>query len=238
MWFPLSKSIRGNADVRKLSSKYCPESQGASYTRPVNSPSSPSPDLYCVEIQRHPRDLGVTVILAATCELMARREALRLFPGYKHNLVLMQVFLARYAEIDWVSGRTIVVKQGRRPDVPPCVAAGTWCKRPFSNPRNLNFEANDKLGASDEFCHSNSEHLRQAGCRSREREEQRLRVVEFVHSREPIIPGLRDVVEMFRETGNWEETAARIGQRRCSSIRWRVREQGKQSMLESDICIT
>jgi hypothetical protein len=89
----------------------------------VYSESNSSPDLYSVEIQRHPKDLGVSVVLPATCELMARREALRLFPEYKHNLVLMEVHLAQYAEIDWDSGRSIVVKQRRRPVVPPCVAA-------------------------------------------------------------------------------------------------------------------
>ena len=84
---------------------------------------SPSPDLYCVEIQRHPKDLGISVVLPATCELMARREVLRLFPEFKYNLVLMQVYLARYVELDWDSGRSIVVKQRRRPEVPPCVSA-------------------------------------------------------------------------------------------------------------------
>ena len=54
---------------------------------------------------------------------MARCEVLRLFPEYKHSFPMMQVYLARYAEIDWDSGRSIVVKQRRRPVVPPCVAA-------------------------------------------------------------------------------------------------------------------
>ena len=43
-----------------------------------------------------------------------------------------------------------------------------WRKRPLSNPRNLPFEVDGEVGASDEFCHSNSEYLRQAGYRSRE----------------------------------------------------------------------
>lgn len=95
----------------------------------VYSKFSPSPELYCVEIQRHPQDLGISVVLPATCELMARHAVLRLFPEYKHSLVLMQVYLAQYAEIDWDSGRTIVVKQRRRPEVPPCVAAETKPER-------------------------------------------------------------------------------------------------------------
>ena len=48
---------------------------------------------------------------------------MRLFPEYRQSLVLMQVYLARYVELDWESGRSIVVKQRRRPEVPPCVAA-------------------------------------------------------------------------------------------------------------------
>ncbi len=93
------------------------------------SKSSPSLDLYCVEIQRHPKDLGVSVVLPANCELMARREVLRLFPEYKHNLVLMQVFLAQYVEIDWESGRCIVVKQRRQPAIPACIAAEAQLER-------------------------------------------------------------------------------------------------------------
>jgi hypothetical protein len=49
--------------------------------------------------------------------------ALRLFPEFKHGLARMHVYRAQYAEIDWDSGRCIVVKQRRRPEVPPCVAA-------------------------------------------------------------------------------------------------------------------
>jgi len=56
---------------------------------------------------------------------MARHTALRLFPEYKHCFPHIQVFLAQYAEIDWDSGRSIVVKQRRRPTIPACVAAET-----------------------------------------------------------------------------------------------------------------
>ena len=90
---------------------------------------SPTSELYCVEIQRHPNDLGVSIVLQATCGLMARGEVLRLFPEYKHSLVRMQVSLARYAEYDWDSGRCIVAKRRRRPEVPLCVAAGTMPER-------------------------------------------------------------------------------------------------------------
>jgi hypothetical protein len=95
----------------------------------VYSKSSPSSDLYCVEIQRYPKDLGISVVLPAMCELMARREVLRLFPEFKHGFPLMEVYLAQYAEIDWDSGRSIVVKQRRRPTIPACVAAEAKLER-------------------------------------------------------------------------------------------------------------
>ena len=93
------------------------------------SESSPSPDLYCIEIKRHPKDLGVSVVLPATCELMAKREVFRLFPEYRHNLVLMRAFLVRYVELDWDSGRWLVATQSQRPEVPPCIAAAAKSER-------------------------------------------------------------------------------------------------------------
>jgi hypothetical protein len=84
--------------------------------------SSPSPELFCVELKRHPRDLGISIVLPATCDLMARREVFRLFPEYRHSLVLMQVSLTRYVEIDWESGRCLVIKRNRRREVPAAVA--------------------------------------------------------------------------------------------------------------------
>jgi len=53
---------------------------------------------------------------------MAKREVFRLFPEYQHNLVLMRAFLVRYAEIDWDSGRCIVIKRNKRREVPAAVA--------------------------------------------------------------------------------------------------------------------
>jgi hypothetical protein len=43
--------------------------------------------------------------------------------------VLMEVNLARYVEVDWQIGRSIVAKQRRRPDVPSCVAAEAQSER-------------------------------------------------------------------------------------------------------------
>jgi len=60
---------------------------------------------------------------------MARREALRLFPEYKHSFPLMQVYLAHYVEIDWETGRSIVAKQRQRPAIPAGVVAKAMPER-------------------------------------------------------------------------------------------------------------
>jgi hypothetical protein len=104
-----------------------------------------------------------------------------------------------------------------------------WRSRPLSNPRNLPFEVDAECGASDEFCHSNSEYLRQAGCRRRDQDERRLQIDEFVRLGEARIPGLQLAVETFQSTGNWGQptTNLRIARRRCDSLRRRIREFGK-----------
>jgi hypothetical protein len=104
-----------------------------------------------------------------------------------------------------------------------------WRKRPLSNPRNLPFEGDGEYGASDEFCHSNSTYLLQAGCRLRDQDERRMRIDEFVRFGEARIPGLQLAVETFRRTGEWEQTATSlgVGRRQCDSLRWRIREFGK-----------
>ncbi len=60
---------------------------GCSVYSIVSDKIHPVPSLYCVEIQRHPRDLGISIVLPATCELMARCEVLRLFPEYRNSVV-------------------------------------------------------------------------------------------------------------------------------------------------------
>lgn len=100
-------------------------------------------------------------------------------------------------------------------------------KRPLSNPRNLPLDVSGEFGVSDEFCHSNSEYLRQAGCRSREREEHRFRLGEFVRLGEASIPGLQIALEAFHRTGNWKQTAMMFGRPWCDAIQRRARERGK-----------
>jgi hypothetical protein len=60
---------------------------------------------------------------------MARREVLRLFPEFKHSLVLMDAYLAHYVECDWETGRCIVAKQVKRPEIPACIAKKVRMKR-------------------------------------------------------------------------------------------------------------
>ena len=112
-----------------------------------------------------------------------------------------------------------------------------WRKRPLSNPANLPFEADGEHGASDEFCHSHSEYLRQAGCRSRELEEQRFRLEEVVGLAESTIPDLGKVVQSFWMTGSWAEAAEMLGQRRCESVKRRIPKL-RSCMSRSAICIT
>ncbi|MGD1108424.1 MAG: hypothetical protein ABR865_15385 [Terracidiphilus sp.] len=99
-----------------------------------------------------------------------------------------------------------------------------WRKRPLSNPRNLPLDVGVEIGVSDEFCYANSAYLQEAGRRSREREEQRFRLGEFVRLGEPSIPGLRRFVLAFKETGSWKETSSLIGHERCELSKRSVRQ--------------
>ena len=54
---------------------------------------------------------------------------MRLFPEYSHDNAMVWVSPAHYAEIDWESGRSLVVKQRRQPAIPACVAAEAKSER-------------------------------------------------------------------------------------------------------------
>ena len=79
---------------------------------------SPAPNLYAVEFERHSGDLRVSIIVSATCELMAVVETLRRFPEYLRFASRTDVTLIDYAEIDWESGRCFVSKRQKRPALP------------------------------------------------------------------------------------------------------------------------
>lgn len=97
-----------------------------------------------------------------------------------------------------------------------------WRTRPLSNPGNLSLEVETEKGGSDEFCYASSEYLRQAGCRSRERQEQRFRLEEVVALAAPIIPDFGKVVAAYWTTGSWAEAAEMLGQQRCESVKRRI----------------
>jgi hypothetical protein len=58
------------------------------------------------------------------------------------------------------------------------------------------------------------------------------RLEEFVRLGESSIPGLQEVIVVFRDTGNWEETIWVFSQPRCAAIRLRARELGKMVALK------
>ena len=93
---------------------------------------SPAPDLYEVEFE-FAKQLGVSVILPATCALMAQMEAWRLFPEHKMNASAVSVYNVEYVEMDWESGRCIVLKRKKRPAIPMFVMG-----EPKTHNRKLN----------------------------------------------------------------------------------------------------
>jgi hypothetical protein len=112
-----------------------------------------------------------------------------------------------------------------------------WRTRPLSNPGNLSLEVETEKGGSDEFYYASSEYLRQAGCRSSEREEQRFRLEEIVGLAESSIPDFGKVIEAFWTTGSWAEAAGMLSKQRCESVRRRIRRFG-ENMRKSEICFT
>jgi hypothetical protein len=78
---------------------------------------SPAPDLYVVEFA-FPRHLGISIIIPATCGLAAKLRAWTMFPEYKRTAALISVYPVEYVEIDWQTGRSIVMKQKTCPAIP------------------------------------------------------------------------------------------------------------------------
>ena len=76
-----------------------------------------TPDLYVIEFE-FKQHLGVSVIIPGTCAMMAKVESWRLFPEYKRNATNISIHNVEYAEIDWETGRTIVLKRKKRPAIP------------------------------------------------------------------------------------------------------------------------
>jgi hypothetical protein len=75
-------------------------------------------NIYAVEFFRRPGDLGFTAIVRASSGDNARREAWRLFPEYRRLSSATRVHALDYAEVDWDSGRVIVMKRQHRMPTP------------------------------------------------------------------------------------------------------------------------
>jgi hypothetical protein len=101
---------------------------------------SPPGNIFVVEFafERHP---GVSVILPATGELMARLEAWRLFPEHKRNASATSVYQIQFAEYDWQNDRFIVVKLRKRPKIPPFILDEF---RPKPKPRRSKKRGNEE----------------------------------------------------------------------------------------------
>ena len=76
---------------------------------------SPEPNLYEIQFQFLSQHRGVSIVTAATCALAAKAKGWELFPELKRDAMRVSVHRVRYVEVDWQSGRTLVVKQERQP---------------------------------------------------------------------------------------------------------------------------
>ena len=75
----------------------------------------PEPNLYEVQFQFLSQHRGVSIVTAATCALAAKAKAWEMFPELKRDALRVTVHRVKYVEVDWQSGRTLVVKQERQP---------------------------------------------------------------------------------------------------------------------------
>ena len=77
----------------------------------------PGPDLFevCFEFDQQ---LGVSVILPATCALSAQLKAWSLFPEHRRRALSTAVYSADYCEVDWETGRCFVAKRQKVETIP------------------------------------------------------------------------------------------------------------------------
>jgi hypothetical protein len=76
---------------------------------------SPEPNLYEIQFQFLSQHRGVSIVTAATCALAAKAKAWELYPELRRDALRVSVHRVRYVEVDWQTGRTLVVKLGRQP---------------------------------------------------------------------------------------------------------------------------
>ncbi len=94
-------------------------------------------NLYAVEFKRHPRDLGIVVVLAADSRVKAIEQVRRLYPEYKRTALSGCIYPIQYAEIDWDNGRAFVMRRKTRSTIPKLV------RRPVAGQGEAEEEEND-----------------------------------------------------------------------------------------------
>ena len=99
--------------------------------------SSAETNVFAVEFKRHPRDLGVVVIVLAEGRMDAVKQAWRLYPEYKRDAVSGRVYAIQYAEIDWENGRAFIMRRKTRPTIPKLI------RRPVAGQGEAEEEEND-----------------------------------------------------------------------------------------------
>lgn len=78
---------------------------------------SPGPDLYVVEFE-FDRQLGVSVVLPATCALSAQLKAWELFPEHKRRASSTSVCSIDYCEVEWETGRYFMAGRQKAETIP------------------------------------------------------------------------------------------------------------------------
>jgi len=81
-----------------------------------------------------------------------------------------------------------------------------------------------KMERCDRNEHAYNASLRARQRRSRDAWEQGMRLEEFVRRAESSVPGLSQLVGVFRQTESWEATAKMLGRQRCDRIRRAARQ--------------
>jgi hypothetical protein len=78
---------------------------------------SPGPDLYVVEFE-FDRQLGVSVVLPATCALAAQLKAWSLFPEHRRRALSTSVCSIDYCEVEWETGRCFIAGRQKVETIP------------------------------------------------------------------------------------------------------------------------
>jgi len=79
------------------------------------SPASPKPHVFAVDFERHPGDLGATAIVLADAREAALEKVFKLFPEYRRVSRRGHVFEADFVEVDWETGRALVIQRKKWP---------------------------------------------------------------------------------------------------------------------------